>query len=94
MSKLAEGGFNRTFLITLRDDFQMVARIAYLVTVPKYYAVASEVAIMEFLRSSGLPVPQAPSIRILAYVGQRGEDREHYGIYERYETQRCMAGTG
>ena len=29
LSKLAEGGFNRTFLITLRDDFQMVARIPY-----------------------------------------------------------------
>ena len=58
LSKLAEGGFNRTFLITLRDDFQMVARIPYPATVPKYYAVASEVATMDFLRSSGLPVPQ------------------------------------
>ena len=58
LSKLAEGGFNRTFLITLRDDFQMVARIPYPATVPKYYAVASEVATMEFLRSSGLPLPQ------------------------------------
>ncbi|KAL5522368.1 hypothetical protein ACEPAG_8384 [Sanghuangporus baumii] len=58
LSKLAEGGFNRTFLITMRDDFQMVARILYPATVPKYYAVASEVATMEFLRSSGLPVPQ------------------------------------
>ncbi|KAI0260799.1 kinase-like domain-containing protein [Gloeopeniophorella convolvens] len=58
LSKLAEGGFNRTFLITLCDDFQMVARIPYPATVPKYYAVASEVATMELLRSSGLPVPQ------------------------------------
>ena len=57
-SKLAGGGFNRTFLITLHDDFQMVARIPYPAMVPKYYAVASEVATMEFLRSSGLPVPQ------------------------------------
>jgi len=36
----------------------MVARIPYPAMVPKYYAVASEVATMEFLRSSGLPVPQ------------------------------------
>ncbi|EED83412.1 predicted protein [Postia placenta Mad-698-R] len=36
----------------------MVARIPYPTTLPKYYAVASEVATMEFLRSSGLPVPQ------------------------------------
>ncbi|KAI5120426.1 hypothetical protein M0805_006925 [Coniferiporia weirii] len=58
LSKLAEGGFNRTFLITMRDNFQMVARVPYPATVPKYYAVASEVATMEFLRSSGLPVPE------------------------------------
>lgn len=56
-SKLAEGGFNRTFLITMRDGFRMVARIPYPLTVPKSYAVASEVATMAFLRSSGLPVP-------------------------------------
>ena len=58
LSKLAEGGFNRSFLITLRDGFQMVARIPYPATVPKYYAVASEVATMDFLRSSGLPTPK------------------------------------
>ncbi|KDR68627.1 hypothetical protein GALMADRAFT_215767 [Galerina marginata CBS 339.88] len=58
LSKFAEGGSNRTFLITMRDDFQMVARIPYPVPFPKYYAVASELATMDFLRSSGLPVPQ------------------------------------
>lgn len=36
----------------------MVVRILYPATVSKYYAVASEVATMEFLRSSGLPVPK------------------------------------
>ncbi|KAJ7768380.1 protein kinase subdomain-containing protein PKL/CAK/Fmp29 [Mycena metata] len=56
--KLAEGGFNRTFLITTRDGFEIVARIPYPVTVPKFYATASEVATMCFLRSSGLPVPE------------------------------------
>ncbi|PPQ92084.1 hypothetical protein CVT25_008265 [Psilocybe cyanescens] len=56
--KLAEGGFNRSFLITMHDGFEMVARIPYPVTVPKYYALASEVATMRFLRSSGLPVPE------------------------------------
>jgi hypothetical protein len=55
--KLGEGGFNRTFLITMRDDFQLVARIPYLITLPKFYVVASEVATMDFLRSSGLPIP-------------------------------------
>ncbi|KAF8980892.1 hypothetical protein BDQ17DRAFT_1513410 [Cyathus striatus] len=50
--------FNRTFLITMRDGFQMVARIPYLATTPKYFSVASEVATMDLLRSSGLPIPK------------------------------------
>lgn len=56
--KLAEGGFNRSFLITMHGGFEMVARISYPVTVPKFYAIPSEVATMRFLRSSGLPVPE------------------------------------
>ena len=56
--KLAEGGYNRTFLITMHDGFKMVARIPYPVTVPEFYTTASEVATMRFLRSSGLPVPE------------------------------------
>ncbi|KAF5354038.1 hypothetical protein D9756_006957 [Leucocoprinus leucothites] len=58
MEKLAEGGFNRTFLITMRCGFQMVARIPYPATIPKYLTVASEVATMTLLRSSGLPIPK------------------------------------
>ena len=42
----------------MRGGFQMVARIPYPVTVPKYYAVASEAATMALLRSSGLPIPK------------------------------------
>ncbi len=57
-AKLAEGRFNRTFLISMRDGFQMIARIPYQATVPKYYAIASEAATMDFLRASGLPVPE------------------------------------
>lgn len=56
--KLAEGGFNRTFLITMLDGFQMVARIPYPVTAPKPHVIASEVATMRLLRSSGIPVPE------------------------------------
>jgi len=58
LTKFAEGGFNRTFLITMRGGFQMVARIPYPATIPKYFAVASEVATMAFLRSFGLPIPK------------------------------------
>lgn len=35
----------------------MVARIPYLMAVPRYHTVASEVATLAFLRSSGLPIP-------------------------------------
>ncbi|KAF8961537.1 protein kinase subdomain-containing protein PKL CAK Fmp29 [Flammula alnicola] len=58
LEKLAEGGFNRTFLITMRGGFRMVARIPYPATTPKYFAVASEVATLAFLRSVGLPTPE------------------------------------
>ncbi|KAF7370219.1 Protein kinase subdomain-containing protein PKL CAK Fmp29 [Mycena sanguinolenta] len=60
LKKLGEGGFNRTFLITMRANFQMVARIPYLpmVTFPEKLVVASEVATMDLLRSSGLPIPK------------------------------------
>jgi aminoglycoside phosphotransferase (APT) family kinase protein len=42
----------------MHGGFEMVARVPYPVTVPKFYAVASEVATMRFLRSFGLPVPE------------------------------------
>ncbi|KAI0645256.1 kinase-like domain-containing protein [Trametes meyenii] len=42
----------------MNDGFQMIARIPYPVTQPKFYAVASEVATMAFLRAHGLPVPK------------------------------------
>ncbi|KAG1762618.1 protein kinase subdomain-containing protein PKL CAK Fmp29 [Suillus placidus] len=58
LEKLAEGGFNRTFLITMRCGFGMVARIPYPATIPKYFAIASEVATMALLRSFGLPIPE------------------------------------
>lgn len=58
LEKLAEGGFNRTFLVTMRCGFRMVARIPYPATIPKYFAVASEVATMALLRSLGLPIPE------------------------------------
>ncbi|RPD52727.1 hypothetical protein L226DRAFT_550868 [Lentinus tigrinus ALCF2SS1-7] len=58
LRKLAEGGFNRVFLITMRDGFRMVARIPYSATAPKYFAVASEAATLAYLRSAGVPTPE------------------------------------
>ena len=54
LEKLAEGGFNRTFIITMRCGFRMVARIPYPATIPKYFAVAT----MALLRSFWLPMPE------------------------------------
>ncbi len=56
--KLAEGGFNRSFLATMRDGFRFVVRVPYPITVPKYFTIASEVATMEYLRARGLPIPE------------------------------------
>ncbi|KAL1978987.1 hypothetical protein VTN96DRAFT_7615 [Rasamsonia emersonii] len=56
--KLAEGGFNRTFEISMRDGFQVIARLPYPSTTPTHYTIASEVATMDFVRSHGLPVPR------------------------------------
>ena len=56
--KLAEGGYNRTFLVTMHDGFEMVARIPYPIAVPEFYTIASEAATMRPPRSSGLPVPE------------------------------------
>lgn len=56
--KLSEGGFNRVFLLTLKNDLQVVVKIPYHISVPKNYATASEVATLIFLQSKGIPVPE------------------------------------
>ena len=56
--KLAEGGFNRVFQVSMSDGSKLIARIPYPSTAPKFFAVASEVATMDFLRSHGIPVPK------------------------------------
>ncbi|PYI03534.1 hypothetical protein BO78DRAFT_432018 [Aspergillus sclerotiicarbonarius CBS 121057] len=56
--KLAEGGFNRSFLVTMRGSFRFVARVPYPITQPKPLVIASEVATMDFLRSHDIPVPK------------------------------------
>ncbi|KAF7125333.1 hypothetical protein CNMCM5793_001511 [Aspergillus hiratsukae] len=60
--KLAEGGFNRVFEITLGEGTQVIARLPYPSTEPRIHATASEVATMGFVRLHGVLVP-----RVLAY---------------------------
>ncbi|KAI1932580.1 hypothetical protein LOZ65_000569 [Ophidiomyces ophidiicola] len=57
--KLAEGGFNRVFEITMKDDnTRILARLPYPSTVPKQLAVASEVATLDLLRCHDILVPK------------------------------------
>ena len=56
--KLAEGGFNRVFEITMRDGNKLIARLPYPCAYPKHLSIASEVATMNLVRSHGVPVPK------------------------------------
>ena len=58
LTKLAEGGFNRTFVVALRGGRRVIARVPYPITAPNYFAVASEVATIEHMRSCGIPAPE------------------------------------
>ncbi|KAL8897818.1 MAG: hypothetical protein Q9207_007008 [Kuettlingeria erythrocarpa] len=58
LHKLGEGGFNRTFEVTMRDGLQIVARLPYPCTFPNHYTVASEVATIDFVRLHGISVPK------------------------------------
>ncbi|KAF2247950.1 hypothetical protein BU26DRAFT_519748 [Trematosphaeria pertusa] len=61
MRRLAEGGFNRVFILVLQDGFELIAKIPYHISRPEYYATASEAATLTFLRLQGLPVPEVYS---------------------------------
>ncbi|KFY58387.1 hypothetical protein V497_04855 [Pseudogymnoascus sp. VKM F-4516 (FW-969)] len=58
MKKLAEGGFNRVFLLIMGDGFEAIVKIPYHITVPKYFTTESEAATLDFLQSKGVPVPR------------------------------------
>lgn len=58
MTKFAEGGFNRVFLLTMEDGFEVIIKIPYHIVGPKHYATASEAATMQYLHSNGIPVPR------------------------------------
>jgi aminoglycoside phosphotransferase len=58
IENLAEGGFNRVFLLRIDDGFEVIAKIPYRNAVPAHYLTASEVATMQFVQQQlGIPVP-------------------------------------
>src|SRR5947207_3004981 len=57
--KMAEGGFNKVFLLTMDDGYEVAARIPTPTAGPPHYTTASEVATLDFLRNVlELPVPK------------------------------------
>ncbi|KAJ8109195.1 hypothetical protein OPT61_g7638 [Boeremia exigua] len=60
--KIAEGGFNRVFDISMKDGSSILARLPYPSTLPRHLAVASEAATLAFVRAHGIPTP-----RVLGY---------------------------
>ncbi|KAE8151707.1 kinase-like domain-containing protein [Aspergillus avenaceus] len=59
IAKLAEGGFNKVFILQAKNGREVIARIPTPVAGPAHYTTASEVATMDFLRTIlKLPVPE------------------------------------
>ncbi|KAI1910965.1 hypothetical protein LOZ65_006271 [Ophidiomyces ophidiicola] len=59
IEKMAEGGFNKVFLLTMENGNEVVARIPTPIAGPPFYTTASEVATMDFLRTIfNIPIPQ------------------------------------
>lgn len=57
--KVTEGGFNKIFLLTMDDGYEVIARIPMLIAGPPHYMTASEVATLDFLRNQlDIPVPR------------------------------------
>ncbi|KAJ0417875.1 kinase-like domain-containing protein [Aspergillus carlsbadensis] len=57
--KLAEGGFNKVFLLRAKNGREVMARIPTPIAGPRRYTTASEVATMDFLRAVlKLPIPE------------------------------------
>src|SRR3954447_7668020 len=57
--KLVDGGFNKIFLLTMDDGYEVIARIPTPIAGPPHYMTASEVATMDFLRTRlDIPAPK------------------------------------
>ncbi|KAJ5888061.1 hypothetical protein N7495_008102, partial [Penicillium taxi] len=63
ISKIAEGGFNKVFLLQARNGREVIARIPTPIAGPPHHTTSSEVATMDFLRA----VLKLPILEVLAY---------------------------
>ncbi|KAH3973014.1 hypothetical protein HBH52_147360 [Parastagonospora nodorum] len=78
LRKLAEGGFNRIFELSMKDGTSILARLPYPSTLPRRLAVASEVATMDFVRAHGIPTP-----RVLGYAVDENHVGSEYILMEK-----------
>ncbi|KAL9028948.1 MAG: hypothetical protein Q9196_002754 [Gyalolechia fulgens] len=68
--KVTEGGFNKIFLLTMSDGYEVIARIPTPIAGSAHHTTASEVATMDFLRTRlDIPVPQ-----VFAWASRVGGD--------------------
>ena len=58
LTKLAEEGFNRVFLLRMEDGFEAIVKISYHTPGPKHFSTASEIATLYYVHSNGIPVPR------------------------------------
>ncbi|KAH7381697.1 hypothetical protein BKA66DRAFT_570821 [Pyrenochaeta sp. MPI-SDFR-AT-0127] len=66
VTKLPEGNFNKTFLMTMHNGYQLIARLPNPNAGRPHYTTASEVATMQYVRDRlQIPVP-----KVLAYSTQ------------------------
>jgi hypothetical protein len=49
MMKLAKGSFNKIFKLSMDNGLNIITRIPHPIIGPKYYIIASEVIMMEFI---------------------------------------------
>jgi hypothetical protein len=91
--KLAEGDFNRIFLITMRDGFQMVERIPYPITInPKSSLSLGKWPLWTFSVPLGCLYLRYTSTRLCQIMRQKPSI--FYGIHPWREIKRCMARPG
>ncbi|KDQ14840.1 hypothetical protein BOTBODRAFT_158856 [Botryobasidium botryosum FD-172 SS1] len=79
--KIAEGYFNKVYLIGLDTGAEVIARIPHPIAGPPRYVIASEVATMDYLRTVlHLPVP-----RVLSWSASNDRVGSAYIIMEKVE---------
>jgi hypothetical protein len=71
VTTLPEGNFNKTFLVTMHDEHQLIARLPNPNAGRAHYTTASEVATMDFVCPSYAPQNSRLNYLLTCRLGQR-----------------------